>query len=147
MHLHMMSTTMEYMINIACNSSSMLNDTYYDIKSLMQLLSFIIFDANLFFNLFFLPIFLFFCFRNKNFNWLWRSSFWHQNPITLTPNVSTSSPHNNFQVFNERAKIFLKHFFDLKRKALDEYGDFFAFIEVIISDYLEMVDYNTDNKC
>jgi hypothetical protein len=97
--------------------------------------------------LFFLPIFLFFCFQNKNFNWLWRSSFWHQNPITLTPNVSTSSPHNNFQVFNERAKIYLKHFFDLKRKALDEYGDFFAFIKVIISDYLETVDYNTDNKC
>ncbi len=91
--------------------------------------------------------FQFFCFWNKNFNWLWRSSFWHQNPITLTPNVSTSSPHNNFHVFNERAKIYLKHFFDLKRKAFDEYGDFFAFIEVIISDYLEMVDYNTDNKC
>jgi hypothetical protein len=61
---------------------------------------------------------------------LWRSSLWHQSPITLTPNTSTSSPHNNFQVFNKRAKIYLKHFFDLKRKALDEYGDFFAFIEV-----------------
>ncbi len=44
----MMSTTMEYMINIAYNISSMLKDTYYDIKSFMQLLSFIIFNANLF---------------------------------------------------------------------------------------------------
>jgi hypothetical protein len=59
MHLHMMSTTMEYMINIAYNSSSILKDTYYDIKSFMQLLSFIIFDANLFFNWFFLSICLF----------------------------------------------------------------------------------------
>jgi hypothetical protein len=60
----------------------------------------------------------------------------HQNPIALTPNVSTSSPHNNFQVFNERAKIYLEHFFDLKRKALDDYRDFFAFIKVIINDCL-----------
>jgi hypothetical protein len=56
----MMSTTMEYMINIAYNSSSMLKDTYYDIKSFMQLLSFIIFDANLFLIGFFFPFFLFF---------------------------------------------------------------------------------------
>lgn len=143
MHFHMMSTTMEYMINIAYNISSMLKDTYYDIKSFMQLLSFIIFNANLFLknssNCFF--------FGNKNFNWLWRSSFWHQNPITLTLNVSTLSLHNNFQVFNERAKIYLEHFFDLKRKALDEYGDFFAFIKVIISDCLKKVEYNTDNEC
>ncbi len=141
----MMSTTMEYMLNIAYDSSSMLKDTYYDIKSFMQLLSFIIFDANLFFIGFFFHFFLFFCY--KNFNWLWRSSFWHQNPSTLTPNVSTPSLHNNFQVFNERAKIYLEHFFDLKRKTLDEYGGFFAFIKVIISDCLEKEEYNSDNEC